>query len=732
MLLYKSTRARIVNWRPIDLVLVLVLTLFPGALRPELSFAQETLRIERAAWQASQSKLVVKGDGPSGEQVIISNADSGVQLGAVIINGRGSWRWAENSPLSVPCRVAAATATQSDETGVLRAPNDCDASPPEPPPEPVDDPPPMLTGIQIMGPQVIEEGENADFAALAAYSDGTLVTVTSQSTWSTYNDIYATIDGNGVLTAGAVDADHAITVTAVFHEQEITASDTIQIQILDTDQPPDDPGEEPLSGSHAGRFSAYEGTQTCLACHRTEAQQVHASVHYQWQGDAAETVGLDAYTAGKLGGINDFCIYPDINWIGKLTNVNGDAVDGGCAKCHVGLGGKPSPDPTPAQLENIDCLVCHSSSYKRTVAVVNGTYRFVADTANMTVSLLQAASDLQLPDNDSCLNCHTKAGGGDNFKRGDIEEAHRNPTADFDVHMAPRGMGGAGLSCLDCHTSTDHKIAGRGTDLRPRENPADISCANCHGDQPHDDQKIDKHTARVNCTVCHIPQFAKVAPTDMDRDWSQPGDLVASTGLYEPHHAKGQNVPPAYRFFNGLSYFYQFGDAAQPGPGGRVVMSAPLGTINDPGAKIHAFKYHRATQPMDPQTQRLLPLKIGKFFESGEIDQAAALGAQAVGWEYNGHEFVETERYMGLFHEVAPKEQALTCASCHGGGNRLDFAALGYTPKSSYNQRPLCASCHEDESDEWNASVFFSKLHEKHVKDKKLDCASCHTFSAAN
>ena len=87
--------------------------------------------------------------------------------------------------------------------------------------------------------------------------------------------------------------------------------------------------------------------------------------------------------------------------------------------------------------------------------------------------------------------------------------------------------------------------------------------------------------------------------------------------------------------------------------------------------------------------KRLLPLKIGKFFETGVIDEAVALGAAAVGWDYSGHTFADTERYMGLFHEVAPQEDALNCSSCHNGGTRLDFAALGYTPKETRNGKRL-------------------------------------------
>ena len=497
--------------------------------------------------------------------------------------------------------------------------------------------------------------------------------------------------------------------------------------------PPDPPvtvPSVPLQVSHKGQTILFEGTRTCLQCHEDEAREVHSSVHYQWKGDASETVGLDGKPAGKLDGINDFCIYPDINWIGKLTNVDGVQVDGGCAKCHVGLGDKPTAEATRNQLENIDCLVCHSGEYRRTVAKIDGVFRFVPDESKMTANTL----DISLPTNDTCLNCHTKAGGGNNFKRGDIEEAHRNPTRSFDVHMASRSNGGAGLRCLDCHAAADHRIAGRGTDLRPRDLPDPVNCSMCHTETPHDDSKLDKHTARVNCTVCHIPTFAKVAATDMNRDWSQPGDLVAATGLYEPHHDKDTNVVPEYRFFNGTSYFYQFGDEAVAGENGRIVMSAPLGSIGDAGAKIHAFKHHLGKQPIDPSTRRLLPLKIGRFFEyasNGSIDEAVKLGTDAVGWTYSGHEFADTERYMGLFHEVAPKEQALSCSSCHENGSRIDFAALGYTPKTTRNNRPLCTSCHGDESDEWSQGEFFSKVHSKHVTDKRYDCSQCHTFSAA-
>jgi hypothetical protein len=481
-----------------------------------------------------------------------------------------------------------------------------------------------------------------------------------------------------------------------------------------------------VTGSHAGRFTAYEGTKTCLTCHQEEAVEFHGSVHYQWSGDASESVGLSSSTAGKLGGINDFCIYPDINWLGKLATVDGKTVDGGCARCHTGLGAKPTADPYEAgQLENIDCLICHSPAYKRTLAEPTpGVFRFVPDTQKMTVSLLQAAVDIRRPDKNACLNCHTKAGGGDNFKRGDLSEAHRNATASLDVHLAPQSAGGAGLECTSCHTTIAHRIAGRGVDMRQRDSQALVACTNCHASAPHDDSNLNRHTARVACNVCHVPTFAKGAPTDMRRDWSLTGEVSSITRLWEPHMVMQSNATPVYRFFNGRSRFYQFGAKAEPQANGKVLMAGPLGSRTEPGAKITAMKRHEGNQPIDPKTGYLLPLKIGVYFQHGDLAGAVSQGVTAVGWPNNGYTFAETERYMGVYHEVAPASQALTCSSCHESGARIDFDALGYAPLTTRNGVPLCSSCHGQKS-----MPTFYNLHQKHVTDKKLDCSSCHTFT---
>ena len=670
--------------------------------------------IKVSKWRASEKKLVTKGVAPRGATVALFGVQSGMKMGSTRAASDGKWQKTFENPESVPCRIRMETDGASAEMAVKNAPEDCGVS--VPPPAPV------LTGITVAGPSEVSENAQAEYTASAAYSDGTTQDITTLSLWQVNDPSYAEISGNG-LTTFEVSANQQVLLTATYEEDEITRSDTIQITILDQ--------SVSLEGSHANRFSAYEGTSTCLECHTTEAMAAHGGVHYQWKGDASETVGLKPGDAGKLGGINDFCIYPDINWIGKLKNIHEQPVDGGCAKCHVGLGEKPAATASQTQLENIDCLICHSEGYKRTVGTVDGAYRFVPDTQKMGVSILQAAVDITLPSNGRCLDCHTKAGGGNNFKRGDLEEAHRNATRSFDVHMASKQNGGAGLSCVDCHTASGHRIAGRGTDLRPFDSLDEVSCEKCHGDTPHDDKKLDKHTDRVNCTVCHIPTFAKVAPTDMSRDWSQSGELNEARGLYEPFNQKMANVVPEYRFFNGTSYFYQFGDAAIPEENGFITMSAPMGSINDSGARIYAFKHHLGNQPIEMNDRRLLPIKIGLFFETGVIDEAVKKGAEAVGWSAQEYEFAKTERFMGLFHEVAPSDQALSCTDCHSGGGRMDFNALGYSPKQTYNGKALCASCHEDESDEWRGDERFKKIHEKHVDDKKYDCIKCHNFSKA-
>ena len=657
------------------------------------------LAITRASWNGE--KLYVSGTAPGGPSVTIANVATGTVIGTAKVEDSGRWKAVFENLARVPCRVRATQGAAGIERAVSGAPSSCDGGTEK-----------SLTSLSITGPATVLESSSATYAAIALFSDSTTQNVTAAAAW-TDNSTYASIAG-GVLTTAGVPGDQTVIIGSSYTSGGVSRSASLSVTVQNAPT---------VTGSHAGRFASFEGTKTCLTCHLDEATAFHGSVHYQWSGDASESEGLGgAATAGKMGGINDFCIYPDINWLGRLNTVDGKVVDGGCARCHTGLGLRPSPVASQDQLENIDCLNCHSPSYKRRLEPVDTTFKFVPDTTNMTVSLLQAAVDLRLPGKDACLNCHTRAGGGDNFKRGDISEAHRNATTALDVHMAPSSQGGAGLECTGCHTTTAHRMAGRGVDMRQRDSEQLLECSNCHSNLPHDSTRLNSHTTRVACNVCHVPTFAKGAPTDMRRDWSAAGVISEVTRLVEPHMVLQSNVTPVYRFFNGRSQFYKFGTEAVPQANGLVLMAGPLGSRMEPGAKITAMKRHTGRQPVGSTTGYLLPLKIGVFFQTGNLANAVSQGVLAVGWPDTSYGFAETERFMGLYHEVAPASQALTCASCHGG-TRLNFAELGYTPLATRNGKPLCASCHGAKNGT------FAFIHDKHVTDKKLDCSNCHTFS---
>ena len=190
---------------------------------------------------------------------------------------------------------------------VSEAPSDCGTSVP-----------PELASLQVSGPQNVEENRVASYTATASFSDGSTQVVTGDATWGV--DSSAANISQGVLSAGEVAEDESATVSASYSLDGVVAANSMPITIIDTTQPNPEL-------SHSGRFSSFEGTGTCLECHMKEAAEVHSSVHYQWKGDTKDVINAPDAVMGKIGGINDFCIYPDINWIGKLTNTRGESVD---------------------------------------------------------------------------------------------------------------------------------------------------------------------------------------------------------------------------------------------------------------------------------------------------------------------------------------------------------------------------------------------------------------------
>jgi hypothetical protein len=431
--------------------------------------------------------------------------------------------------------------------------------------------------------------------------------------------------------------------------------------------------------SHQEYFEHYDGTQTCLECHQEEAESFFHSQHYQWLGDAPDIIDANGKKLGKRNTINDFCTNPMSNWIGIVENSQGHVLSEGCSKCHAGLGLIPSETMSQEQLENIDCLICHATGYRRDLYTnADGSLEWKPILWKNQEGLDSVAKRITMPTRANCLRCHSGSGGGPNFKRGDLEYALADTDAGFDVHM---GTDGGDLACVACHAGEDHRVRGRGTDLSGTD-IADhgLSCDNgeCHSAAPHKQALLNQHALRVYCTVCHIPTFAKEDATDMVRDWSTPF-YKAEADKYTATITMGKDVEPVIAWYNGKTWEQLPGVEVTRQADGTIGMMVPQGSKNDPGARLYAFKLHRGTMPVLKEQGWIVPILVEEFFADGNIDQAVRAAAEEMyGLEDISYEWVPVERYMGIFHEVQPADNALRCLDCHGPDGRIDWIALGY------------------------------------------------------
>jgi len=470
---------------------------------------------------------------------------------------------------------------------------------------------------------------------------------------------------------------------------------------------------EAVAQEHDGL--TWSGPGTCLACHQDEAVEVHGSVMYQWEGESPQMVTGPTMQGKISGGVNSYCINILGNW-----NV--------CGNCHIGLGAKPGPAATEAELENIDCLICHQQAYRRKKV----GEAFVPDTDAMTISMDEAVQTVHQPTRFNCLQCHAKAGGGDSVKRGDLSLAHAS-TSDsaFDVHMATTGED---LQCQDCHTVTGHRFAGRGSDLRPTDSEAVLECTNCHAvmatPSGHPGSTIDRHVARIACQTCHIPVYAKDASdsgaateaTETHRTWL---DTHSASAPYHPAAIKSNDLVPQYRFWNRENENYLLGDVARTDPRtGHYPTSRPVGHSTRVDSKLYAFKYKTAEQPIINSTNQLLALDTSVYFATGDHVAAAQQGLVNMGLEdTEPFSWIETDTLQMLNHEVSAARAALACGDCHGTGARIDLETdLGYGLRGPESK--ICYQCHGAEEDK-----SFTELHDKHVNDKGYDCSWCHSFS---
>ncbi len=434
--------------------------------------------------------------------------------------------------------------------------------------------------------------------------------------------------------------------------------------------------------------NAHEATAACLTCHNQRDKEIMASSHWLWSRE--ENIGgRGVVSLGKKNILNNFCI-----------GVRGSEKT--CTRCHIGYGWEDDNfdfnEPT-----NIDCLVCHDNS---------GTYKKgkgMAGLPDPSVDLNYVSQNVGIPTRDNCGVCHFWGGGGNNVKHGDLDKAMSDCTREVDVHMTTEGED---MSCVDCHLTVDHQMGGKLYALSS-ENKNRVTCSQCHTNQPHKNDILNDHDARVSCQTCHIPVYAKANSTKMIWDWSTAGRLDEHGNPMHENDADGNHnylsikgnfvyddhVIPEYYWFNGIADHHLIEDKIDTIP---VQMNSLYGSYYDKGekqqslepAKIWPVKVHRGKQIYDKVNNTLIQPKLwaenkgeGAYWLDFDWDEAAKVGMENIGMPYSGeYDFVETEMYWPLNHQVSPASEALTCTDCHTRNDgRLANLTGFYLPGRDFN-----------------------------------------------
>ena len=427
-------------------------------------------------------------------------------------------------------------------------------------------------------------------------------------------------------------------------------------------------------------------TNMCLKCHNLADKQIYKTFHWTWK-DKESLRGKGAYT------VNNWCI---------STNFMHDEE---CSLCHIGWKGKE---------EGINCFKCHLQT-KEDIASDMKDYLFFSQSQDKDSQ--EMANDIKNtikehivkvgpPTRRNCGECHFKGGHGDGAKHGDLDTSLINPSRDLDVHMSPKG---GNFSCVRCHTTVGHNIAGRyythpavkeKKSLIEDDKTSKITCVSCHGHTPHKDSLLNGHIKRVACQSCHIPAFARKKPTELLWDWSTAGKKEKGRRIKKvDKYGKviygsdvgtkkwATNVIPTYFWYNGTMESYTLKDTIDPTK--ENFLNKPIGSPTDKNSKIFPFKIHRGKQPYDKKYKRLLPPLLSEDVKTGEegywktLDWQKALkdGCEIMKIPYSGEfGFVKTSFAYPINHMVAPKENAVKCIECHTQNGRLKNIRGIYLP----------------------------------------------------
>ncbi|MBT3768093.1 MAG: tetrathionate reductase family octaheme c-type cytochrome [Rhodospirillaceae bacterium] len=428
--------------------------------------------------------------------------------------------------------------------------------------------------------------------------------------------------------------------------------------------------------------SGPEVTKACLECHTEAAKQIHKTQHWTWEFKNPVT----GQQLGKKTVVNNFCI-------STASNISA------CSSCHIGYGWKDDTFNFAAE-ENVDCLVCHDST---------GAYH--KDPKRPKPNLRKIARNVAKTSRATCGACHFKGGGGAAVKHGDLDPSLIEPDMFVDVHMDADGLN---FTCATCHQSDQHAVSGsrynptasdtKGVNVPGRSGGVRTSCRSCHSDRPHmTKDKLNDHTAKIACQTCHIPRYSRGYFASKEWwDWSTAGQTKPDNTPISKVDAKGHevynskkgdfrwedNVVPRYVWFNGIVDYTLLGDRIDPKK--IVPINAFRGGPEDSKSRIWPVKAMRGKQPYDSVNMTLaVPHTVGKdgFWKTFDWDSALAKGMKSAGQSYSGkYGFVETVMLWPINHMVAPKEEAVTCMSCHTKNGRLSGVEGLYAPGRDSNK----------------------------------------------
>ena len=442
-----------------------------------------------------------------------------------------------------------------------------------------------------------------------------------------------------------------------------------------------------------GPLAIDEITKICLDCHNVASKQIHKTTHWNWDVVSRHT----GQKLGKKNVINNF-------FLSVKSNIKS------CAVCHVSFDWKDEEFDFASE-EQVDCLMCHDTT---------GTYaleKFHESRAQCWVchdvkpkrkksepiDLAFIARHVGPTSRATCGACHFRGGGGDGVKHGDLDSSLLKPGRSLDVHM---DAGGRDFTCATCHKGGQHVVKGSLYAPTPNDPKGVASigngratCQSCHGNAPMKDARLNKHTDRIACQTCHIPEIARGGvSTLMSWDWSTAGApknkgkvLVKTDARNRVTYTArkgdlswGDNVVPEYVWFNGIVDYTLPGDTIDVDE--EIAINTYRGGADDPNSRIFPVKVFRGRQPVDTANRTLaVPHLAGRkrdaYWRGYEWEPALAAGMEAAGLAFSGaFDFAETRMLRPINHMVAPAEDALACVDCHTDNGRLANVEGIYIP----------------------------------------------------